>query len=103
MTAANPPTLKRFKLWMECRITVSGRPNWIFVKLHTHGAEPLNSEMLLGEEMKLFHTALAVYAERAHNLRYHYVTAREMVNIIHAAEAGHSGDPSQFRDFRYRR
>jgi len=27
------------------------------------------------------------------------VTAREMFNIIKAAEAGHTGDPHAFRDF----
>jgi hypothetical protein len=31
--------------------------------------------------------------------RLHYVTARELYNIIKAAEAGGSGDPGQFRDF----
>ena len=59
--------------------------------------------MFLGEPMRAFHRALAALAARDHTICYHYVTAREMVNILHAAEAGHSGDPSQFRDFRYRR
>jgi hypothetical protein len=27
------------------------------------------------------------------------VTAREMYNIVKAAEAGHSGDPARYRDF----
>src|SRR3546814_20317333 len=29
----------------------------------------------------------------------HYVTAREVHNIIKAAEAGHGGDPNDYRDF----
>jgi hypothetical protein len=29
----------------------------------------------------------------------HYVTAREAYNIAKAAEAGHAGDPNDFRDF----
>ena len=37
------------------------------------------------------------------NFRLHYVTAREMYNIIKAAEAGKSGDPSAYRDFQIRR
>jgi hypothetical protein len=35
--------------------------------------------------------------------RLHYVSAREMYNIVKAAEAGCTGDPSAFRDFEIRR
>jgi hypothetical protein len=31
--------------------------------------------------------------------RLHYVSAREMYNIVKAAEAGRAGDPGQYRDF----
>jgi hypothetical protein len=103
LTAANPPTLDRFRVWLECRISVVGRPNWLFVKLHTHGAKPENTHMFLGDPMRRFHEALRHQVERDPSLHYHYVSARELVNIIHAAEAGHSGDPGQFRDFRFRR
>ncbi|MEQ1862766.1 MAG: hypothetical protein ABMA13_22830 [Chthoniobacteraceae bacterium] len=103
LTGTNPPTLDRLRVWLECRISVLGRPNWIFAKLHTHGAKPENTAMFLGEPMRAFHRALAQVATDDPSFRYHYVSAREMVNIIHAAEAGHSGDPGQFRDFRYRR
>ena len=103
LTAANPPTIERLRLWLECQVAVEGRPNWVYVKLHTHGAKPENTGMFLGEPMRAFHRALAELAVRNANIRYHYVTARELVNILHAAEAGHSGDPGQFRDFRYRR
>lgn len=102
LTGANPPTLERLRLWLDCRITVANRPNWLFVKLHTHGAIERNSAMLLGEPMRAFHGSLAELAASDSQLRFHYVTARELVNILHAAEAGHSGDPGQFRDFRYR-
>ena len=103
LTAANPPTEERLRLWLDCKIYVEGRPNWIFVKLHTHGAKPENADMLLGEPMRAFHRRLAQLAASDHSIRFHYVTAREMVNILHAAERGHSGDPGQFRNFRYRR
>lgn len=103
LTGANPPTLDRFRLWMDCNIAVAGQPNWLFAKLHTHGAKPANTDMLLGEAMRTFHRELASYTHGQPNLKFHYVTAREMVNIVHAAEAGHSGCPSLYRDFRYRR
>lgn len=103
ITDANPPSLDRLLVWLECNITVAGRPNWVFAKLHTHGAKPENTRMFLGEPMRAFHRMLAQYAADHPKFHYHYVSAREMVNIIHAAEAGHSGSPTDFRDFRYRR
>ncbi len=103
LTGANPPTRERLALWMNCGITVEGRPNWLFIKLHTHGAKPENSRMLLGEPMRAFHRLLGKIVQDDATVRFHYVSAREMVNILHAAEAGHSGDPGQFRDYRYRR
>jgi hypothetical protein len=33
--------------------------------------------------------------------RLHYVSAREMVNILHAAEDGHTGDAGAWRDYLY--
>ena len=103
LTAANPPTAERLRLWLDCRIAVEGRPNWLFIKLHTHGATPENSRMLLGEPMRAFHRALAETAAADPTLRFHYVTARELVNILHAAEDGHSGEPGIFRDHCYRK
>jgi hypothetical protein len=103
LTAANPPTPERLRLWLDCRIAVDGRPNWLFVKLHTHGAIERNSRMLLGEPMRAFHRSLAEIAAKDATLRFHYVTSRELVNILHAAEAGHSGEPGQFREFRYKK
>jgi hypothetical protein len=103
LTAANPPTRERLRVWLDCGIAVEGRPDWLFVKLHTHGAKPENTRMFLGEPMRAFHRVLAAIAAADSTIRFHYVTARELVNILHAAEAGDSGEPGSFRDFRYRR
>jgi len=98
LTGANPPTLDRAKLWRDIGIHVAGRPEWLFVKLHTHGGIERNSDMLLGEAMRSFRAGL-----RELPLRHHWVTAREMVNILHAAENGHAGNPSEYRDYLLRR
>ncbi|MCS7048476.1 MAG: hypothetical protein NZ483_04185, partial [Verrucomicrobiae bacterium] len=43
------------------------------------------------------------YLQRQYNdgTRYqlHYVTARELYNLVKAAEAGHDGPPRDYRDF----
>jgi hypothetical protein len=101
LSAAKPPSRERLRLWLDCRITVEARPNWVFITLHTNGLEPENSKMLLGEPMRKFYRTLTKVAAEDESLRFHCVTAREFINILHAAEAGHSGNPSQFKEFRY--
>lgn len=103
LTATQPPTIERMRLWLECRISVESRPNWLFIKLHTRSAEAENAGMLLGEPMRAFYRSLAEWSARDERIRFHYVSARELVNILHAAESGHSGEPGQFRNYRYRR
>jgi hypothetical protein len=83
-----PPSMHRLELWLRARIQVPFRPDWFFVKLHTHGCKEINQAVVLGEPMIRFHEALAHKSRLDPNFHYHYVTAREMVNLIKAAEAG---------------
>jgi hypothetical protein len=94
-----PPSLARLELWLRARVQVPRRPDWFFVKLHTHGAGEANQRVLLGEPMARFHQALARRAEEDPNFHYHYVTAREMYNLARAAEAGWTGSVAAARDF----
>lgn len=86
LTGNNPPTADRLQLWQELGIGAVGRPDWVFVKLHTHGAVERNSDMLLGEPNRRFHTLLRELPPE--EWQVHYVSAREMVNLVHAAEDG---------------
>ena len=83
-----PPTMGRFKLWLRAGVSVAGRRDWIFIKLHTHGAHERNASMLLGEPMRQFHEALSRLGRQDPALRYYYVTAREMAALVHQAEQG---------------
>ena len=103
LTGANPPTAERFALWTNLGVHVHGRPEWIFVKLHTHGAHPRNSPALLGKPMSDFFSSLTAEEKTLNGMRAHFVTAREMVNIAHAAEDGCLGNPGKFRDYRFKR
>ncbi len=103
LSGANPPSADRLRLWVDLAAWVHGRPEWVVVKLHTHGGLPRNLEMLLGDPMAAFYRDLPSSGPDGRPWRYHFVTARELVNILHAAEAGQGGDPGQYRDFRYRR
>src|SRR4029077_1845749 len=95
-----PPTLERLEFWLKARVQAPWRPDWFFVKLHTHGAKEANQRVLLGEAMLRFHRGLARRAAEKPNFRYHYVTAREMYNLAKAAEAGWQGSVNDARDFR---
>ena len=98
--AGYPPTVGRFTDWLSCGISVKGRPEWVFVKVYTHGAPEPNAEMLLGPDMAAFHRDVLAAFNDGERFRLHYVTAREMVNIIHAAEDGKTGNPGQYRNYR---
>jgi len=83
-----PPTMQRFEQWLRCGVHVTGRPDWCFVKLHTHGCKDGNIDTLLGEETQQFHQELASESSQRSNFRYHYVTAYEMARLVHQAERG---------------
>jgi len=95
---AHQPDGARFARWLAASVTVEGRPDWTFVKVHTHGAPEANAAVLLGPVMRRFHRSMLDQA-RERGLHLHYVTAREMANIIRAAEDGASGDPRAYRDY----
>jgi hypothetical protein len=98
--ASQPPSIERLQAWLRARIQVPGRPDWYFVKLHAHGAPEESHATLLGEPMVRFHQALAAHASAHPEFHYHYVTAREMANLVHAAEEGWRGTVAEARDYR---
>lgn len=93
-----PPTVDRFQLWLQQRVQVQGMGDWAFIKLHTHGAPEKNAAVLLGAEMNTFLRSLSGVCEGL-SCCLHYVTARELYNIVKAAEAGEIGNPEDYRDY----
>ena len=94
-----PPTPERVDAWVATGIHVEGRPEWVFVKVHTHGTQERDMDTLLGDAAQRMHEHLErVYNDGKRHV-LHYVTARETYNIIKAAEAGKRGDPNTWRDF----
>jgi hypothetical protein len=93
-----PPCQRRLDLWLRSRIQIRTRPDWFFVKLHTHGAPEANQKVLLGNGMVEFHRALQRRSQENPDFHYHYVTAREMYNLACAAESGYAGAVDGARD-----
>jgi hypothetical protein len=99
LQASDPPTAQRVRNWVKQGIHVLGRPEWIFVKVHTHGAQDKQAAVLLGEHGYMLHRELAAHYNDGKGWLLHYVTARELYNIARAAMDGRSGNPNEYRDY----
>jgi hypothetical protein len=98
LTAVEPANRARVRAWLAQDIHVAGRPEWLFVKVHTHGAPEPQAASLLGDGGRTLHHELRAACQRA-GWQLHYVTAREMYNCAIAAMAGHAGEPRDAFDY----
>jgi hypothetical protein len=95
--AAEHATPTRANAWVRANVHVAERPDWVFVKMFSHGAStPEDAEAVLGKD---FDSTLS-YFEREYNdgTKYvlHYITAREAYNLARAASEGARGEPEQY-------
>lgn len=102
ITAPNPLSLRRLALWKQAHIHVKGRPDWIFIKLHCHGMDPTQKNVVMGRVFEQFLRELVTGADSRKEI-LHFVTTREMTNIALAACEGREGNPGEFRDYRFMR
>ena len=102
LTTLYPPSMHRLNLWCHAGITVIGRPDWLFIKLHCHGMDPRVEEAMLGAPMQQFLREVTSGARNGRDHHLHFVTAREMVNIALAACDGRDGNPGEYRNYRLR-
>jgi len=97
--ASMPPTKDRIDLWVDTAISVKGKPDWLFIKIHTHGTQEQDMDTLLGQPFY----DMCQYLDEKYNdgkeYALHYVSAREMYNIVKAAEAGETENPNEYRDY----
>jgi hypothetical protein len=102
VTRSNSLSLSRLALWKKARITVQGRPDWLFIKLHCHSMDPTQKDAVIGDAFCRFLQQLVTGAEERKEI-LHFVTAREMTNILLAACDGRDGNPGSYRDYRFKR
>ena len=94
--STSQPKPHRIKLWLKHAPVVKGRPEWLFVKVYTHGVQ--SQDAIISPQFKEMLIELKRYC-KGKNINLHFVTAREAFNIVKAAEAGFSGNPEQYRDY----
>lgn len=101
--AANYTTdFERLERWAGARVSVRGRPEWVFVKLYCHGFFTHDQSACIGEGARRFWSEALEESERTGRYRIHFASAREAFNIALAAVEGRAGDPHQYRDYRLR-
>jgi len=94
-----PATPERLDRWVARSVHVRGRPEWVFVKVQTHGAREHAYGACFGPGAEALHADLARRYNDGERWRLHYATAREAFNMVKAAESGQTGDPGRFRNF----
>jgi hypothetical protein len=105
LTSLNPPAPDRVDAWVRTAVTVAGFPRWVFVKVHTHGAQERNSERLLGDGPgslgALFADLLARYNDGD---RYvlHFSTPWEIYRAVRALESNDPDTIGRIERFEYR-
>ncbi|MCK4538381.1 MAG: hypothetical protein KAV42_06245 [Candidatus Krumholzibacteria bacterium] len=100
VSLANRLSADRMKLWLDAGISVAGREEVIFIKVHTHGVKPKNTPYLLGNEMSETISMMEKEwrGKKGHSLLY--VTAREMANVALAFNEGIDLPVAELFDYR---
>jgi hypothetical protein len=97
-----PLTMDRFKRWRSAGIGVKGRPDWVFIKLYSHGFFDWDQDLMIGEQMKRFMSEVLENAARTGEFNVHFASAREAFNMVMAAVDGRQGEPGAYRDYKLR-
>jgi hypothetical protein len=90
----------RLDAWVRAAIQVQGRPDRLFIKLHCHGAPDANRDALLNRDLPALFTDAESRFNDGSRYRLHYLTAREMANLIWATIDGAEVSPSDARHYR---
>lgn len=95
-----PLTMDRLDRWRSAGIGVKERPEWIFIKLYSHGFFDWDQDLMIGEQMKRFMGEVLETAERSGEFKVHFASAREAFNMVTAAVDGKEGQPGAYRDYK---
>lgn len=97
-----PSNLARLNRWCSANVRVEGGPEWIFIKLYSHGFFEWDQDAMIGQELRRFMGEALELGDRTGAFKIHFATAREAYNMVMAALDGHEGEPGLYRDYRLR-
>jgi len=96
---AVPASPMRVRRWVNARVHVAERPDWVFIKVFAHGlGTPEDEDEVVGEHFEEALTDLEQHYNDGVRYVLHYVTAREAYNLAMSAASGAKGDPSAYLD-----
>jgi hypothetical protein len=98
ITANYPLTTNRLSRLSDARISVEGKPDWVFIKMYCHGFFDQDQPAVIGQTMREALEQILELAERTRKFKLHFATAREAFNMIAAATEGYAGEPGLYRD-----
>jgi hypothetical protein len=98
LMSTSPVTADRVKRWVRAGVHVQGRPDVVFVKVHNHGCREDHLTETFFANLDWMFTHLEKECNDGKSCQLHYMTAREMYNVIKAFESGAKGSPAQYRD-----
>ncbi|WP_136807960.1 hypothetical protein [Desulfosediminicola flagellatus] len=89
----------RLKVWDRCNIHVAGRPDIVFVKLYSHGTQEKDMDFFFDKGgLDALFTNLENYCQK-NEYCLHYVSARNMYNVIKGLERENSPNPQDLYDY----
>ncbi len=96
-----PVSRDRVECWTKERVHIKGAPDTVFIKLYNHGCIDEMIEVFL--EQGKFVELLSILSDFCgeNDIKLHFVTAREMVNVIHCFETGNINLNAEIYEFRY--
>jgi hypothetical protein len=97
-----PLSMNRLERWRSAGIGVKKRPEWIFIKLYSHGFFEWDQDLMIGEQMKRFMLEVLEFGDRTGEYKVHFASAREAFNMVAAAVDGKEGSPALYRDYQLR-
>jgi hypothetical protein len=92
--------MARLNRWINADVTVSGKSEWVFVKLYCHGFFDYDQSACIGEDARRFFSEIIENGEKSGDYKVHFATAREAFNMVSAAIDGKKGEPNDFRNYR---
>lgn len=91
---------RRLALWMSANVHVIGRPDVLFLKLHTHGTQPaIYSYLCQNGGLHAIFSSLTDYCSENKDTHLIFGSSRQMYNIIKGIEADANADPVALLDF----
>jgi hypothetical protein len=100
LSADNGITIDRIRRWVRQRVHVQGRPDIIFVKIYTHGAQDDVIDLFFSQGClnRLF-SLFEVFCKLDGRSKLYYVTPRQMYNVVKGLEALPDAHVEELLDF----